>query len=370
MKQKISNLFIVIIFIAMITMPQVIGWIIGGDTKNEATTENRNLSVKPKLTVTTIKTYPKAFDSYYNDNLPFRNSLIKAWANINYDLFNTTIDSRVIIGKEGWLFYEGEEAKSIKQVQGLSRFSEEQKKNILENLEFNRDKLKKKGIEFYALVIPNKENIYKEYLPDTIKIKDKVSGTEELVEYVKNNSDVNIVYPKEELLEAKKEFQVYYKYDTHWNDIGACIGTISLLKAIDVNFNYNLNDIKIGKSNSMYGDLTKFANLSDKLSEDGVIITNFYPKIVYKTNKIQVNGIKADKIESFISNSENNKKVLVIGDSFRSAMRPYLSKLYREVIYIHRDNLNEKLIDEIKPDIVVHEVVERYSSNLGNKIIK
>ena len=358
MKQKLSNLFIVIIFIAMITVPQIVWWGIGGSSEDVATTENRKLRTKPELKLETITNYPKAFDSYYNDQLPFRSKLIKAWASINYDLFGSTIDSRVVIGKDGWLFYRGD--ISIQQAQGISEYTDKEKNEILQNLKFNQDKLKEKGIEYYALVIPNKENVYKEYLPDTIPIKEEASRTEKLIDYIRENSYVNIVYPKEELLQAKEKYQVYKKCDTHWNDIGALVGTIALQKEIDSDFSYDINNIEIQNLGEIGGDLVNFASLSGKLDEENIRVNNFYPEISYE---------RKEK-ERFISNSENDKKVLFIGDSFREAMRTYFSKLYGEVVYVHRDNYKEELLDEIEPDIVIYEAVERYSDFLIEKLIR
>lgn len=358
MKQKLPNLFIVIIFIAMITVPQIVWWVIGGGSENVSTTENRKLSPKPELKLETITNYPKAFDSYYNDYLPFRSKLIKVWASINYDLFGSTIDSRVVIGKDEWLFFRDD--ISIQQAQGLSEYTDKEKNEILQNLKFNQDKLKEKGIEYYSLVIPNKENVYKEYLPDTIPIKDDISRTEKLIDYIRENSDINIVYPKEELLAAKEMYQVYKKCDTHWNDIGALVGTIALQKEIESDFSYDINNIEIQNLGRIGGDLVNFASLSGKLDEENIRVNNFYPEISYERKET----------ERFISNSENNRKVLFIGDSFREAMKAYFSKLYGEVIYIHRDNYKEELLDEIEPDIVIYEVVERYSMNLKNRLIK
>lgn len=410
MKQKVSNLFIVIIFIAMITVPQIVWWIIGGGSESVAATENRNLSSKPELKLSSITSYPKSFDSYYNDNLPFRNKLIKTWANINYDIFGTTIDSRVVIGKEGWLFYRGD--SSIQQVQGISTYSEKQKEIILASLKFNKDKLAERGIEYYVLVIPNKENIYREYLPDTISIKEAVSRTEKLIDYIKENSDVNIIYPKKELIGEKGMYQVYRKCDTHWNDIGALVGTVTLQKAIEPNFSYDLNDIEVEKTNTINGDLSRFASLEKEFYEDEIKVNNFYQEIAYEEEQL-VNDAEKDyedetfiemikenflklyeeitnnrdkysedlikdiekiytinNLEKFTSNSMNNKKVLFIGDSFRNAMKAHFSKLYGEVIYIHKDNYRQELLEEIEPDIVVYEVVERYSDSLAQILIE
>ncbi len=357
MKKKISDLIIIIIFIVEITVPQISFWFLKEHIP-VSNNENRELNKKPELKISTITQYPKEFDNYYNDHLPFRNNLRKIWTDINYELFKTTVDDRVILGKEGWLFYRGD--KTIEQLQGIESFTQKDKENLLEKMQLNSNKLKEKSIELYYLILPNKENVYREYLPDIIPIKNSKSRTEELIEYIKNNSDINIVYPKQELLEAKERYQVYRKYDTHWNKIGACVGAIALQKEIDSKFNYNIADLQIEVDEKIdTHDLANFASLEHKKYEKQLKVTNFY-------SEIQCKNIGN---EQYISNSENDKTVLFIGDSFRTDMQEYFSKLYKKVIYVHREEYKKELINEIKPSIVIFETIERNSNTLIKEII-
>lgn len=361
MKENKSNIFIILVFISIITIPQIIFSLTESEKTEVSIAENRKLNDKPVLKLETITEYPQKFDNYYNDHLPFRTKLRELWTNMNYNLFNTTVDSRVVIGKEGWLFYRGN--KSIEQAQGILEYSDKEKDDILVAIRNNVNELRKKGIKTYVLVAPNKENIYREYLPDSIPIKDTESRTEKLVKYIQENSDINIIYPKEELKKAKEKYQIYRKYDTHWNKIGAFIGTAELQKKIDRQFLYNMNTIKVKKLESNEGrDLANFASLEKNISEKAVIVDDFYSEVEYSVNKNK-------QYEEYISNSKNSQTVLFVGDSFREDMKPYFSKLYSRVIYLHRDDYTKDLIDKIKPDIVVIEVVERFSSALLQQLV-
>ena len=351
---------IILVFLMIITLPQISFWIVNGDTKEVSTTENRKLNEKPELKISTITEYPQKFDDYYNDHLPFRTELRTLWTKLNYRLFNTTVDSRVIIGKEGWLFYRGD--NSIEQVQGTINFTDNQKERILTGIQTNAQKLKEKNIEMYVLILPNKENIYREYLPDSIIIKDQVSRTEKLVDYIQKETNINIVYPKEELLEAKKDYQIYKKYDTHWNDIGAFIGTIALQKKIDSSFSFDLNNMTIEEKDKLVsGDLANFASLNDELFEKAATVVDFYPEI-------QCTSKSNGPYTEFNSNSKNDKTVLFIGDSFREGMQQYLSKLYKRVIYMHRDDYKNE-VEKFNPDIVIVEAVERFSNGISKKLL-
>lgn len=359
MKDNRLNILIIIIFIGMITLPQVFSYILDED-KNIVVLENRPLSEKPELKLETIKQYPTEFENYYNDHVPFRAKLTNLWANINHKIFNTTIDNKdVIIGKDGWLFYRGEEGQSVEQIQAIEKYSIDDKIQILNNLQISVNKFNDMGIQTFIFIVPNKENIYREYLPDTIPIKNDVSFAEDLITYIRNNSKLNVVYPKQELLNAKQNYQIYKKSDTHWNDVGAFIGTIALQKAIDPNFIYDTNNIEVAELDEKDNrDLAQMASLED-IYDNKVVVKDFYPEIEYTVS---------DRFlyEEYISNSENDKTILIIGDSFRESMRPYFSKLYKRVCYMHRDKYywNANLVEEINPDIIIIQAIERYSDYL------
>ena len=57
--------------------------------------------------------------------------------------------------------------------------------------------------------------------------------------------------------------------------------------------------------------------------------------------------------------------VLLVGDSFRTSMIPALSKVFSDVYVLHRSFYNAIMLDEIDPDYVIVEYVERYSENIG-----
>lgn len=59
-----------------------------------------------------------------------------------------------------------------------------------------------------------------------------------------------------------------------------------------------------------------------------------------------------------------DKTVLIVGDSFRSTMIPYFSKIYKKVIYLHRCDYQKHMIEAYAPDIVICQFLERYLNAL------
>jgi len=64
-----------------------------------------------------------------------------------------------------------------------------------------------------------------------------------------------------------------------------------------------------------------------------------------------------------ILNKEKKGKAIVIGDSFMVGLSPYINNTFSEIHYIHPQsfecNMFEDLVNELKPDVVIIEFVER-----------
>lgn len=370
MKNRISNLFIIIIFIAMITVPQIACWFAGGNTDTLSHAERRALYSKPEFKFADLENYPKKFDNYYNDHLPFRTNIIEAYAYVNFCLFGTIQNKEIVHGKEDWLFFKCEnnypEKNPIEQAQGITEYTDTEKSKTVNVVHDNYTKLKEKGIDMYILVLPNKASIYKEYLPDSIKIKSDRDSTKELLDYVGEHVDVPIIYPKEEFLAAKEKHQIYLKYDTHWNKIGACIGAIELAKGIDPSFSYDVDSLEIEvKDSPDERDLSQVASLTSTLQEKSIFVNNFYSDITYEVKRDE-----KGKIEEYTSNSENDKTIMIVGDSYRNNMKEYFARLYKKVIVVDKEYYRENLLEEYKPDILVQESVERKVQTLNQTLVK
>lgn len=71
---------------------------------------------------------------------------------------------------------------------------------------------------------PNKESVYAEYMPDSVRVYGSESRLDAaLPELAAQGLPVYDMKP--ELLKEADTYQLYYKYDTHWNQIGSFIGS-------------------------------------------------------------------------------------------------------------------------------------------------
>lgn len=255
---------------------------------------------------------------------------------------NTYIEStQVLLGKEDWLFYKStEDGDPISDYQGINHYDEATMQAYADKLTNERNQFANYGIDFYILSIPNKSSVYPEYMPDTIERKDTTSRTDLLMKYLEENTDLNVVDAKTTLVKAKKKKPVYYKSDTHFNQIGAFVTVQALKDKIDGKTD-SLKDVKFDKvMNNYSGDLACLCDMQDTFNDD----------IQYQLDAATVNT----KIKS-------NKRILVIGDSFSEVMQSIMSQYFAEVKTVNIWSFEPSLLDEYKPDIVVWEHAERYT---------
>ena len=206
------------------------------------------------------------------------------------------------------------------------------------------------------MVCPDKQFIYSEYMPDYIKRKSIKSGTDIFVEYIKNNIDIKVVYPKEELLKYKDKYQLYYKYDNHWNNLGAYIGYSELMKSLNIYVdNINNVNIKSLSANERFNfDIYHYNDMANMLSlskikyyndDKAYIISNYITKN-YDTNYY----ISWDNF-SFNSKSYKSKdNIMIIRDSYAMNMYDYIATGFKQSEFIYIDTFKNKNITEYNPD--------------------
>lgn len=358
---RIKEIFLIVLFCILIIVPNIAYKFVSEEYKKNS--ENRTLSTKPILNIDNFLEYPSLYEEYYNDNLPFKDVLVRFNSLVKFKIFNKSSADSVIKGEDNWLFYDSkykDDGDTIADYQGTNKYTEEELQEIAEALTSKKEFLDEKGIEFYVYIAPNKSQIYSEYMPKEI-IKNKgESKADELVEYLREKTEVNVVYPKEELLKNKGEYYLYNKIDTHWNFIGGYIGAVELMKSMDPNYEYkSLDNSKIISKEITSGDLASMMNLDGKIGDIYYEIKDFKTDIM-----VDLIEDKGKAMNRFKSSNENGKKLLAYRDSFAIKMIPYLYKEFEESAFVWGEPFNEEQIDEEKPDVVLLEVVERATDKL------
>ncbi|MCM1195198.1 MAG: hypothetical protein NC332_04610, partial [Firmicutes bacterium] len=260
------------------------------------------------------------------------------------------VQNNVVFGEDDWLFYAFD--KSLDYYRGTNILSLEEMQKYVERAEIVNDYFESIGKKFVIMIAPNKEQVYSEYMPESLTVHSQVKRLDVLSEYFKEKSDVRFVYPLKALSEAKSEYQVYYKRDTHWNAVGAYIGAMELLDSLEIPRN----------EATVTSEFRAFSSdLANLVTQPGV--KDYYYTCAYRP-EIKLSCTYADDTYICVTNNPNGQKMILIWDSFRSSMVNILSKEFSDSIFTHRDQFNKNnnyFKDEIADaDVVVLQAAERY----------
>lgn len=285
----------------------------------------------------------------FTERLCARNKLIAFNSELTSLLTGGTYmeSTQVLLGKNNWLFYKTElDGHPLWDYMGINHFTDDELAAIAANLVSMRDGFNALGVDFYVTALPNKEIIYEEYMPDTVARVDEVSRAEQLADYIWDNTDLVYVYPKQALLDAKAEGQIYYQTDTHWNQKGAFVGMQQLMhEAYGVEAK-NLDSVSFDiTSNDLAGDLAVIGGVADKYNIDTTYVFD---------------ADTADKAQY------RDEVALVVGDSFSGFLSTIAKGYYKEVHWIYTKDFTMSMLDEYDADVVIWESVERYMETFLN----
>ena len=357
---NIKNKFgvILILFLCFLIMPNII-YRIFYKNFDHTNYENRTLASKPIFMSTNINEYPKKYEEYFNDYLPFRNELVKLKNLNDIFVFNNLVHKDLILGKEKWLFLKWDSL--IPNYMGTYTYTTEELERAKNNLIRLKEVFNQNGADFYMVICPDKNQIYPEYMPDYIKrIHPEFNATDVFIKYMKENTDLNIIYLKEYFLDVKKYYPIYYKFDAHWNKLGAYFGYQEIMNNIGKDY-ININNISLQRIDNAENtpSLAQLASLrNSKLYKyDTEYIISNYTKYKYKL----LTNYRWEYI-SCESDSKDNTSIVMIRDSFADNIFDYMSTRFSKTSYIiaNGDSYSISNIIKTNPNIVIYLSVERY----------
>lgn len=357
--------FYITLFIVVLCMPWFV-WVLLGSYVDAENYENRQMAPRPAFDTASYGSYAASYEAYFNDSLPFRDALIAFNSKWNYFVFHSSVNDNVILGKDGWLFYANkEDGDPIACYQGQNLYTEEQLAQIAANLCNIKAFLDARGIEFVVLIAPNKERMYPEMMPDIYGQPASEYAALQVVRYIKEHTDIRIIYPYKELMMAKRQLEgrlLYHKVDTHWNYLAGYIASRTLLQEFGIDLpEITSSTIQISEIDNAWSDLAAMIHLSKQLEK------NEPDYLVSGYEEHQVVNDKWDFPTELIYHAvdADPRDIYIVRDSFCSAMSGYIGSQFNSSYMIHSSLYGIENFIEHDPDIFVLETVERAVSVLG-----
>lgn len=372
--KSIVNTVLCALFVLILVAPLLIWYF--SDDRTISDVEKRYLAQKPSVTSAKalIETFPVQFESYYNDQFGWRESFVHYHNLLKFKMFGTSANDSVIVGKNDWLFFNTN--GSFKDYFSGVFIDELHLERYAQILSDRRDWLAAKGIHYLVMPIPNKAQVYPEFLPDRISQYNEFSQYDRVIETLsKNDRFKELVDAKAILLQAKKSAQIYFKTDTHWNENGVAAIYAELVKKLSQWFK-TITPLQIASNNieeEFIGDLTYTLNLQDSIDEKGPKVQwqspcDITPLIPYDLK--MASDLYQNVVETHYPVTNGcplkNNKALVIHDSFGLYLQPLISQHFGSVIYSSNIEFNGliPLIDKEKPDVVIDMRVDRNLTSL------
>ena len=351
---------ILAVFILFICLSQTVCGFLENAT--EQNYENRILASKPELTAENIDTFIDDYNNYANDHMLLRNELVTINNYIDYYIFQQAANTNVILGTNNWLFYDNvQDGDPMGSYKGLNLYTEEELASIADNCMKQKDYVDSLGKEFVIFIAPNKERMYSEYMPDMYGAPAEIYRTLQIVNYLRENTLVKVIYPYEELMQAKGLIgtNLYFKTDTHWNSAGAYVASRILLKELGIELPA-IEQTSIAQTGPISGDLQGMIGLVGFDFGD-----SYYSVSGYDTHNFEYLEYDFTKNIKCKSNGDP-RRIYIVRDSFGSAMVEIVGSQFSESCFRHFEARPYSDLLEFDPDIVVYETAERYSYLLGS----
>ena len=326
-------------FIAIVLGLTIISFI--SDDKTFSELENRNLKTKVTFNLKEFLNgnFQKNYEIYINDQFPLRNNWISLKSRSEYVLGKIE-NNGIIYGNDGELFEK------------FDTINEERLKNNINAINlFSENNLEKVSL----IIAPNSYEIYKESLPLGSRQINQYEIINEIYSSLKHTSNINV----EDVLMFNKDKYIYYKTDHHWTTYGAYLGYCGFISSIGGNA-ISLDEFEKVELSGFYGTyyskskpfninsdiLTyyKFNDLTLELVGDKIYdsiydyskenLRDKYALFLYGNNPLTI--IKNNAIK-------NDKKILVIKDSFANSLIPFLTQNYEEIHVVDLRSFSSKL---------------------------
>jgi alginate O-acetyltransferase complex protein AlgJ len=342
-----------------------------------------------------LQAFFQGVDGWASDRMHYRQEFI-TWLNTARLALGWSPMRSVVLGKDGWLFYNGADSWENEDARGSRQFTEEQLQHWKDYLLHRDREAREHGAKFLFVMLPNKSTVYTEYWPDHYTRLSDNTRLQQIVDVMKGTG-VDVIDVRAAMQEGKKLGQLYLKADTHWNMLGANIAQFEIMKKLSESFP-DIQPVLYSFHNASKEEKAQLHHPSDLYYMSGVFRFNTGPQVPV------VEGIGAcvgqpnpgglrqwplavgdcsqsipgkavmhwDFLQGFqrtylFTATElpaGKRTLLMARDSYYEMLQPYFSNHFAHAEYVGLMRPIPKedwawMINTIKPDVIIEEMLER-----------
>lgn len=329
-----------------------------------AIAENRELAAKPGWPAKGEDWWalPKQYDTYVQDRFPPRSHLIGGLNWLRWRIGDSG-SSRVIVGRDGWLFYD--DGSHLGAARAAVPLSDAEVGRWVSTLQARIEAVGAHDAVYTVLVPPVKERVYPEYAPGWFRDGGAAVDAERLVQGAKSRGLDSVIYLLPALREARTRAEpVYSPYDIHWTGLGAYEGYVRLARhltaqGVPVEIWPLSRYQRVDDPKNLPRDVALMLGVAD-------FVRHEFPRYDYApvASKLRTEylGERHDWTGArVVDTGQAGKPVLLFtGDSFSNDLLPFLYPHFSRLVIAHNQDgfFRADLMERYRPDAVVLEILE------------
>jgi hypothetical protein len=331
--------------------------------------ENRVAEPLPPMpdSRTALREYPARFERFFDDRFGLRATLVHVDHWVKAIVFGVSPVSKVLIGKSGWLYFRGEDSKAFDRwYRGNETIPDATLIAFRDELLRRRDFLAGRGIPFLVVVVPEKYSVYPEFLPDWAVRVAQQTPLDRLGTDLARYPQLQFIDLRGPLLAAKGGDRLYYQTDSHWNYLGATVGYGVLMAKVaqalpGLTVAPVTRPLYVPGVDYYSGDLAQMLGLQRQFRETDVAPLGKI--LATPESRCAKRNATADapNVETYVYTCPNAPRftALVYRDSMAIPLIPMLAENFSRTTFVTSAQLDPELVERLKPNIVIEELVER-----------
>lgn len=361
--RRAGSLALLVLFVIVMTVPGL-GLALGFGRSTISESEMRELAEWPRWSWdrAAVLAWPSAFQHYFEDHFYLRSRIIDWRAGLLWNGLRTAASDQVIAGKDGWLFYAAD--GGMDDWIQAEPFTAAELEAWRDTLVRRRAFLTKRDISFLLVIAPDKQMVYPEFMPDSLRRLREDYRADQLIAYMRQTTpDFEILDLRSPIQAAKKGELLYHRYDTHWNDRGGLVGYQAMATALR-RWLPSLEPLARSDFDTdpavPSGDKTTMLGLKDpgKVAMPGLVLRRGVGYRVVFPETVDAYGEVGHLITEHADRSL--PRAVVFRDSFAGRLIPYLSEHFSRASYLWQNELDYPEIEKEMPDVVIQEYVARH----------
>jgi hypothetical protein len=326
--------------------------------------ENRVLAAAPAQPhgLSDLDRFRKQSDAYVADHFPIRRHLIGVLNRLRM-LAGVSGSNRVIVGRDGWLFFDDD--THLGAARGDPPMSGPEIRTWLINLAGRTEYLRVRGTPYLVVTPPVKETIYPQVGPAWYRGPSRDRPAMFLPRLAQASGAGEVIYLHPELAAATKAGQKTFSlHDTHWTGYGAYAGYVGLMT--------RLHAMGLTEGPLPFSDFQRAPNIGKGPRDLALMlgVSSFvdldYPHFDTRpglvTGQTSYLSAKQDWTGPQVVDTDKAGKpvLLMTRDSFSNELLPFLLPHFSRIVLAHNQDgfWRPDLIDRFKPDIVLLEMIE------------